>query len=278
MTTLYKYTTLESALAIIENNSIGFSCAENLNDPFELKGASYLLGGSKSDGSSGAFNNLSRKFGILSLTRTHLNPIMWSLYSNQHRGVVVAFDVEKAGFNSRSLIPSHKGNVIYSKTHPKNVFETEQGDYSELYELCKKHCYSELTEKEKMLVSMFFLHKSDWWFHEEEVRVVKNLENSGMHHSDEVKNYQNQSGEWTKVPADNRPLHCLRLPEGAISQVYVGANMGKHYGSQTEEHRHMIKKLLAANAPVSSIKIKKHSWDLEDGYFYDKDGRVIVND
>ena len=184
MTTLYKYTTLEGALAIIKNNSIGFSCAENLNDPFELKGASYLLVDSTLDGTldgtSGAFNKLSRKFGILSLTRTHLNPIMWSLYSNQHRGVVIAFDVKKAGLTCRSLIPSHKGNVIYSKTHPKNAFETEQGDYFDIYELCKKHCYSELTEKEKILVSMFFLHKSDWWFHEEDVRVVKNLENSVM--------------------------------------------------------------------------------------------------
>ena len=89
MTILYKYTNLDGAFAMIENNSIGFTCAENLNDPFELRGASYRKKGVDLNGTNGAVYNFSRKLGILSLTRNHLNPIMWSLYANQHRGAVV---------------------------------------------------------------------------------------------------------------------------------------------------------------------------------------------
>lgn len=278
MTTLYKYTTLEGAFAIIENNSIGFSCAENLNDPFELRGASYRKMDVDLEGTNGVINNFSRKFGILSLTRTHLNPIMWSLYANQHRGAVIAFDVEKSGFNNNALIPAKRGSVSYSKTHPGNIFYTEHGDYSDIYDLCMKHNYSELTEEEQILVSMFFLHKGDFWGHEEEVRVVKNLENSGSHHFNEVKQYKNRSGEWTKIRVDNRPLHCLKIPKGAITQVYVGSCLSKHFGSRTEEHQRAIKRLRATGIPVSSVKIKKQSWELADGHFYDESGNVIIHD
>ena len=143
--------------------------------------------------------------------------------------------------------------------------------------MCKKHDYSELSEKEKSAVSMFFLYKSACWSHEEEVRVVKNIEKSGSHHLEEVKEYENRSGNWTKIRVDNRPLHCLTIPNGAITQIYVGACLQSLVKRENGEHQMAIKRLKGTGLPVSSVKRKDDSWDLVDGYFYDENGELNIH-
>jgi hypothetical protein len=275
MPLLYKYTTIESALKMLKTSSIGFSCAENLNDPFELGGASYNLSGV--DGTYGVKNNLSSKFGILSLTRSPLNSIMWSHYSNEHRGTVIEIDPSIAGLDVKSLIPSSNGNVVYSRTHPNNKFKNDDCGFSDIHRFCTKHFQQDLTEKEKELAHMFFLHKSDFWHHEEEVRVVKNIENSGGHHSNQEKAYTNKSGNWNKIYLDkSRPLHCLEIPKGSVTKIYLGASVGKHFGSDTKGHQDMVLKFMEYDVDVSSIKAKKKSWELEHGVDYGADGNRII--
>lgn len=113
-----------SAQKVIESNSIGFSCIEDLNDPFE--GAALCFADETGEESHLAHNafisRLSRNFGVLSLTRNPLNALMWSHYGDDHRGVVLGFDVDLSKLNEidECVIPARFGDVIYSSTIPRN--------------------------------------------------------------------------------------------------------------------------------------------------------------
>ena len=130
---LYKYMSPEGALKVLEENSIAFSIASEFNDPFETQ-AGYPVQPSNSiemifEGiRSWAKRNIwVENSGVLSLTRTPINPLMWAHYSSKHYGMVIGFDVNKAGFcdESRCLIPSQYGSIIYTQTRPISVVLTK---------------------------------------------------------------------------------------------------------------------------------------------------------
>lgn len=105
---LYKYMSFEAAKAVIDNQSIGFSCIEDLNDPFECTAFGFTEDSESkvtaSIATKACRNGFSRNYGILSLTRQPLNSLMWSHYGDEHQGVVLGFDTDIAGFsNQRGL-------------------------------------------------------------------------------------------------------------------------------------------------------------------------------
>jgi DUF2971 family protein len=53
--------------------------------------------------------------GILSLTRTPTNPLMWAHYAEKHQGMVIGIDAVAAGLTDEkaNLIPAQYGSVIY---------------------------------------------------------------------------------------------------------------------------------------------------------------------
>ncbi|MBF4437559.1 DUF2971 domain-containing protein, partial [Vibrio anguillarum] len=116
---LYKYMSFQAARSVIENSSLGFSCLEDLNDPFECTS----FGFEESDGSiitaniatNACKNRFSRNYGVLSLTRQPLNSLMWAHYGDEHQGVVIGIDVDLANLSDESaaIIPSQYGEVIY---------------------------------------------------------------------------------------------------------------------------------------------------------------------
>ena len=96
---LYKYVSFEAALTILKTKSLGFSHLEDFNDPFECTGFGFYDLDVPTSLAIGAFRNrFSRKYVILSLTRTALNPLMWSHYGDSYKGVVIGIDTCKAGF------------------------------------------------------------------------------------------------------------------------------------------------------------------------------------
>src|SRR5512133_2548889 len=97
---LYKYVNYDVGLRILENNSIAFSSPNNFNDPFELA-ASYPS--VRSENYAVPQLEMMRRdlkkevwaknTGILSLTRSPLNPLMWAHYGEEHTGFVIGLDV-----------------------------------------------------------------------------------------------------------------------------------------------------------------------------------------
>ena len=222
---LYKYVTHEVALAILKNSSIGFSQPMHFNDPFELE-ASYPtpLHGERTEIVTN-FRILTKKrilkkyYGVLSLTRDPLNPLMWAHYANNHTGVVIGFDVKIDELTSlqKNIIPIQYGNVIYTSKKPTSEYISQPSVRRVLGETVQ------FNEKDIEKQQRTFLYKPSCWAYEEEVRVVKNIKTLvdddllGFGETAEI-----ESGTFTKIEANNRSVYCLNLPKGAIKEVYFG--------------------------------------------------------
>lgn len=93
-----------------------------------------------------SFKLASRNYGILSLTRNPLNPLMWSHYGDDHRGVVMP----------QNILPSSTIESLMSVGDDYRCFRSHK------YDLFKNA----------------FLMKDLAWGYEEEVRVVKNIKSN----------------------------------------------------------------------------------------------------
>lgn len=184
---LYKYVTLDTANLIMENSTIKFSKASSFNDPFELTSLYY---GDSENFATQVIRHIaaSESYGILSLTRNPLNPLMWAHYAkgqyaefkgairldrgnDSHAGIVFGIDADEAGFNSpgSNVIPAKYGSVIYTSTKPKHSFE--QSESLRIYDGMLFNFEPEILEA----LQRTFLYKSFHWSYEEEVRVIRNI-------------------------------------------------------------------------------------------------------
>lgn len=193
---LYKYVGFEAGLRILETNSLGFSHLEDFNDPFECTGFGFYDLDVPISVAINAFrNNFSRKYAILSLTRAPLNRLMWSHYADSHKGMVIGIDVKKAGLENidKYIIPAQRGEMIYLNSAPQ-----------------KNNCFTQRTlmeigtsefnwQNQEQLLKQAFLYKGLHWAYEEEVRVVKCLDNKyNLYRSDEDQQFEVDGEPWLK--------------------------------------------------------------------------------
>ncbi|MEK6305805.1 MAG: DUF2971 domain-containing protein [Pantoea dispersa] len=176
---LYKYTDMNTANIILEHSSLKFSRAISLNDPFELCGMYYESSNPeiKQDDRYIAASNL---YGILSLTRNPLNPLMWAHYGKgsdtntksilSHAGLVFGIDVNEAELNSSQInvLPAKYGSIIYTATKPKHPFSDSENHVVFQTNMQFNPNYLEALQR-------MFLYKSSHWSYEEEVRVVRSM-------------------------------------------------------------------------------------------------------
>jgi len=231
----------KSAIKVIESSSIGFSCLEDLNDPFECTSFGFI---DRDDSLTTANvstiackNRFSRNYGVLSLTRQPLNPLMWAHYGDDHQGVVVGFDAEIAGFSDENdnVIPYQFGEIIYSATKPNGVFETISTE--ELMKIGNKINFDSSIFN---LVKRAFLYKSIDWAYEEEVRVVKDISDIPFsYHASE-----GRFGSWNKIEVNGRPIYCLDVPKKAIKEVYMGRHIYKNVTKKKEFSQKDLKDVL----------------------------------
>lgn len=184
---LYKYVDSETADLIIDKSTLKFSNVLSLNDPFELMSLHYGEGSPEGEQLVRRFS-IAISYGILSLTRTPLNPLMWAHYgrgepveydnairldsgNRSHAGIVFGIDPNEANLNSPDLnvIPAKYGSVIYTSTKPQHSYEHSAN--GQLYWGLLKDFKPEILEA----LQRVFLHKSFHWSYEEEVRVVRNI-------------------------------------------------------------------------------------------------------
>lgn len=126
------------------------------------------------------------QIGILSLTESRNNNLMWSHYSNSHQGFVIGFD----------------------SNHP--FFYQKVSDFDELRHLRKveyreKRPSGPMTELEGVDV---FLVKSKQWEYENEWRIIRPLVDA-----DEV------------IDVKPFPIHLFSFPKEIVQEVIFGYNM-----------------------------------------------------
>ncbi len=264
---LYKYMSFSAAKLVIESNTVGFSCIEDLNDPFE--GAALCFEDTNGDMSNvmhNAFKNrLSRNFGVLSLTRNPLNALMWSHYGDDHRGVVLGINMDIANLNDNEscVIPANYGEVIYTSTIPRNCFVDPDAD--ELMSVGEE--VKSFTEHRLDLFKNAFLYKDYVWGYEEEVRVVKNIKTRGISRfSENPLEFSNSCGSWKQIQIYGRPLYCLNLPKGAIVEAYLGCSSYSNVsrlGLSEEEYVNTRESWKQSGINTQLVRRCKASWNLE---------------
>jgi hypothetical protein len=217
---LYKYVSLQTAIKIVEENSIGFSRSEYFNDPFDRPFAVPLSTTNPIDelfaqvGAQAKSHIWAKNTAILSMTRTPTSPLMWAHYADSHRGAVICIDVGIAGFLDvgSNMVPAHYGSVIYTRKRNNGPYHSIFGEPV----LVGTTHHFVLSHYEKW--QRLFLSKPMDWAYEEEVRIVKCI------HGVSGTNCKTESGLFSVKAIDGRDLHAFHLPQNAIIEVYVGVH------------------------------------------------------
>lgn len=126
--------------------------------------------------------------GILSLTESNINEVMWGLYADSNKGFVLGLDSENAFFKPKPFDPDPSGLLIkvkYSDVTPK--------------------IYTEPFIKE--IPFELFFTKTTQWSYEREWRMIKLLS-----FADELK---------------NEKFHLFEIPTNALKEVIFGMKMPK---------------------------------------------------
>lgn len=222
---LYKYVPFEAGEKILDNRSVLFAQPKTFNDPFDMPAYPEERAGDAATAIFARLRTMSKNFiwaentGILSLTRTPANALMWAHYADRHQGMVIGIDAEAARFidETSNLIPAQYGSVVYVSRRETGPFTSRP--QTPIAVGATHHFPADHYEK----LQRVFLHKPLAWSYEEEVRVVKSL------HGLTGDRGETTSGIFSIVRNGERTLHLYALPAGAIREIYFGirADIGK---------------------------------------------------
>jgi hypothetical protein len=176
---LYKYRTIDSAEKLLDNNSLWFSNPEDFNDPFDcqiyadadnseeelrelirrtvtvpisekaiskLASDSVNIPGKWEKILNDSIKNIMKKTGICCFAGNPSNLLMWSHYTNSHKGICLKFDILEDPDFFVFPMPVH-----YRTDYPH---------------------YNHLQNKDEIIKSLI-LSKSNEWEYEGEHRVLK---------------------------------------------------------------------------------------------------------
>ncbi|CAH1550074.1 DUF2971 domain-containing protein [Vibrio rotiferianus] len=238
---LYKYMSFNSALIMLNKLSLGFTGLDDLNDPFEGTNFGFSDSGDIPPKTEvrGFKNHFSRKYAVLSLTRNPLNSLMWSHYGDSHKGVVIGIDMEECELTSNDefIIPAQLGEIIYVNTKNKNLNGVPSIDH--LNDLRSSMSFS---PEIKNYLKQAFLYKSLEWGYEEEVRVIKNLNEFSFSYHSTDEELLTEDSKWTKIRNSNlgQPMYCYRIPRSGIKEIYLGENIYRN-ASRVNDGKNKLK-------------------------------------
>ncbi|HDY7433993.1 TPA: DUF2971 domain-containing protein [Vibrio vulnificus] len=160
---IYKYMPLRKEF--FDNFLIRGSQKYALNDPFELRPSS-------GNAQKILAENSYFDFAVVSLSETNNNLLMWSHYADQHRGIVVEFDMNHELFESYTPFPVTKFDAdldadVLDHEENKKRLAIKAGTLQRVR--YNSHRPS-LTKFESILEH--FLVKSDEWIYEKEHRII----------------------------------------------------------------------------------------------------------
>ncbi|MGR3792027.1 DUF2971 domain-containing protein [Flavobacterium sp. TN-1] len=139
-----------------------------------------------------AYQNVNNDIGILSLTKNWNNTLMWSHYTNSHKGFCVGFDPKDEYFQNFLSNDGKKSKIIMEVVYSNKRVEMPM-------ELGKK----------KLAFEPFITKSTDWKY-EEEVRIISTLNMSDK-----------------KINSNPVDIHLFKVPHRSIKEIVVGANMDK---------------------------------------------------
>jgi len=160
---------------------------------------------------------INNNFGILCLSETNDNLIMWAHYANSHKGFLIGFDSNNTFFNQKisqtDTIRFVKPITYANKRSPltllkENISEDDAGEE---------------------LISQLFFTKSRHWEGEKEWRMILPLKDSSR-----VENER----------------YLFKVPENAITEVIFGCKM-------QQKEKEKILDVIKKNKKLSHIKIKE---------------------
>lgn len=100
----YHFISSKYALEALKKNRLKISLLNDLNDPFELYGLD-LSDPKHRIGFEQFKIQLSKRFGILCLSKSFDNPLLWSHYGDRHRGVAIEIEADSDFFMPISYEP-----------------------------------------------------------------------------------------------------------------------------------------------------------------------------
>jgi len=198
---VYKFLNAKYGLKALENRRLKIARISDLNDPFELLGTDLSNQELRT-----AFvemkNALDKNHGLLCFSKRWRNPVLWSHYSDGHRGLCLGFDVPD------ELLMG----VTYSgkRTTSEKLFSKDQS----------------VREREmNRLLSTKFSH----WRYENEVRCFVSLEDEDPHNGFYFLEFSNE------IKIRRFLLVPKRAFRVAMLKRLLGAKMLKSSGSRCEQ-------------------------------------------
>lgn len=190
---LYKYADIDDNFTInnLINNQLGFNRIENFNDPFDTtptqvinkkgilnftnlhlnlsddeKKAIYLL---PEEEINNIFSDIIRNadIGISCFSETNDNILMWSHYSNKHKGICLGFDVNEDNLNDFIDNTKNINNNIFNSETKYRLFVIKYSNNRPIFSLYNSNLLTEREQIENVLIS-----KSNIWEYEKEHRII----------------------------------------------------------------------------------------------------------
>ncbi len=148
------------ALEALVKQRIKISILNDLNDPFELLNFEISEQANQTDWQK-TISIMSKSTGVLCFSKDWSNPLLWSHYADQHKGICLGFDISEESLEKIEYrncpIPYDEIKVIFDgdmyKENPNN-------------------------EKQEIAMKKILLTKYEGWRYEDEVRCFASLEDS----------------------------------------------------------------------------------------------------
>jgi len=154
--------------------------------------ANRMASGENSRIGSAVMEGLNQKIGILSLSKTIHNLLLWSHYADSHRGYAIGFDPDHPYFHALSEL----GTI----THPNPVTYTTQRSF--------------IRKNDHDLYTKMFCEKPIDWAYEEEFRIFRQFSdlttNAGLDKADYL-------------------IYLADIPPDVIRSIYIGAQAGQPF-------------------------------------------------
>ena len=182
-TTLYKYVSLSRVVDILDNHRLFLSDGTNFNDPFEI---------TVTDKKKHTVRHI-EGLHILSLTNSYRNKLIWSHYTDSHKGVCLTVKVP-----NRLVYPiCYSTKRIYEDSDIDNFISSS----TKIAKKCVDKDFSALRKNKKIAYI-----KDKKWLYEKEYRIVFDKDDElGLIYED---------GKW--------------FMSVKITNVYLGANFYKN--------------------------------------------------
>ena len=88
---VYKFLSARWAKEAIISEKLKVSILQNLNDPWDCNGIRFSNNTDRNRWTM-EFNYLAQQWGMMSFSKSWTDPVLWSHYADQHRGIVLGFE------------------------------------------------------------------------------------------------------------------------------------------------------------------------------------------